>query len=357
MPKVHFNNKEKVFFSSLKFSVDEYFEKNHLKKTGNRALYLKSIILIPSAIILYCSLIFIKMPPIAGILISGIFGFILACIGFNVMHDACHGSYSGEKAINHIMGYSLNALGGNSFIWKFKHNIIHHTYPNVDGMDDDIAKSPLIRQCTTQKWLPVHKFQHIYVLLVYAITSMAWVFIMDFNKYFKRKIVSTTLQRMDTKEHFIFWASKFLYLLFYILIPVYLVGWEHWAVGFISFNIVMGFALAIVFQLAHVVEDAKFEHVASNGSLNIQEEWAIYQVRATANFATTNRFISWFLGGLNFQVEHHLFPKISHIHYPALNKIVKQKCLQYKISYNEFPSMTKAVVSHFKMMKDLGKKP
>ncbi len=357
MPKVSFNNKERHFHYSLKSSVDEYFANKQIKKTGNYALYLKTFALIPGAILIYFSLLFFKMPWTVGVLLSGVFGFVLASIGFNIMHDACHGAYSSHKWINDVMGHSLNALGGNAFIWKFKHNIIHHTYPNVDGMDDDIAKSPLMRQCTTQKWFPLHKFQHIYVVLVYAITSFAWVFIMDFTKYFKKKVVNLPLQKMNTKEHVIFWASKVLYLLFYIAIPLYIVGWQRWLVGFISFNVVMGFTLAIVFQLAHVVEHTEFEFVESNDAIKIEDEWAVYQVKATANFATTNKIISWFVGGLNFQVEHHLFPRISHVHYHALNKIVKEKCMQFNISYNEFPTMTMAIASHFKMMKELGKKP
>ena len=357
MPKVSFNNKNRVFYAALKSSVDEYFATNNIKKTGNGKLFTKTLILIPAAIIIYISLLVFSMPAVVGILLSGLFGFVLASIGFNVMHDACHGSYSSRGWINGLMGHTLNALGGNAFIWKFKHNIIHHTYTNVDGMDDDIAKSPLMRQCHTQKWLPMHRFQHIYVVLVYSITSFAWVFMMDYAKYFSKKIVSTPLQKMSKKEHLIFWLTKILYLLFYVAIPVMAVGWGKWAIGFVSFNIVMGFTLAIVFQLAHVVEDAVFEFTDSENDLKIEEEWAVYQVKATANFATKNKIISWFVGGLNFQVEHHLFPRVSHIHYRALNKIVKETCMQYNVPYNEFPTMLKAMASHFKMMKEFGRKP
>ena len=357
MTKVTFNNKHRVFYNSLKSSVDEYFTNNNLSKTGNWKLYTKTGVLIPSAIIIYLSLLIFPMPAIVGILLSGVFGFVLASIGFNIMHDACHGSYSSKNWVNDVLGLSLNALGGNAFIWKFKHNIIHHTYTNVDGIDDDIAKSPLMRQCSTQKWVPAHRFQHIYVVLVYAISSLAWVFLMDFNKYFKKRIVAMPLQKMDGKEHFVFWMSKVLYALFYIAIPVMAVGWKAWAIGFVSFHVVMGFTLAIVFQLAHVVEHVEFEFAGENDAMKIEDEWAIYQVKTTANFAPKNKVISWFVGGLNYQVEHHLFPRISHVHYPALRNIVKQTCEKFNISYNEFPTMTKAVASHFKMMRQLGRKP
>ena len=230
-----------------------------------------------------------------------------------------------------MVGYSLNALGGNAFIWKFKHNIIHHTYTNVDGVDDDIAKSPLMRQCSSQKWVPAHRFQHIYVVLVYAISSFAWVFIMDFNKYFKQKIHTTALQKMSTKEHVIFWLSKVLYVVFYIAIPVYFVGWGPWSIGFACMHVTMGLALALVFQLAHVVEHVEFEAAAGMEHKQIENEWAIHQVKTTANFAPRNFFVNWYVGGLNYQIEHHLFARVSHVHYPAISKIVEETCKEFQL--------------------------
>lgn len=357
MPKVTYNNKSKPFYQTIKAGVDQYFAGKKVKPTGNWKLYSKSIILISSAVAIYTSLLLFTLPVVISIVLCCVLGLLLASIGFNVMHDACHGSYSSKKWINNIMGLTLNALGGNAFIWKFKHNIIHHTYTNVDGVDDDINKSPLMRMCASQKWVPAHRFQHIYVLPVYAISSLAWVLLLDFDKYFKRKIVDTPLQKMDRREHFIFWISKVLYVLFYILIPALVLGWVPWLIGFVSMHIVMGITLAIVFQLAHVVEDTAFEHVEANDQLQIENEWAIHQVVTTANFARKNKIISWLTGGLNFQVEHHLFPRISHVHYPAISAIVQRACLQYNIAYNEFPTMSKAVVSHFKTMRQLGRKP
>jgi linoleoyl-CoA desaturase len=355
--KVSFNNKDNSFYQDLKSSVENYFNTHHLKKTGNWKLYSKAIVLVPAAIGIYLVLLFSHISLIPGILLSGLFGFVLASIGFNIMHDACHGSYSRKPWVNNIMGLSLNLLGGNAFIWKFKHNIIHHTYTNIDGLDDDIAKSPAMRSCESQKWVKAHRFQHIYVVFLYAISSFLWVSLMDFNKYFKRKVHNTSLQKMDVTEHVIFWLSKLLYIVFYIIIPVHFAGWTAWAIGFTCMHIMMGLTLALVFQLAHVVEDAAFVFAPGIEPQKIEEEWAIHQVRTTANFAPHNKLISWFVGGLNFQIEHHLFPKVSHVHYPALAPIVKQICAEHHIHYNEFSTMSKAVASHFHMMKKLGKKP
>jgi linoleoyl-CoA desaturase len=357
MPKVTYNNKSKPFYQAIKTGVDQYFDARRIKQTGNWKLYSKSLVLIAAAAIFYTSLLLFTLPVWVSLVFCGLLGLTLASIGFNVMHDACHGSYSSRKWINNVMGLTLNALGGNAFIWKFKHNIIHHTYTNVDGVDDDINKSPLMRMCESQKWVPAHRFQHIYVLPVYAISSLAWVLMLDFDKYFKRKIVNTPLQKMDSREHFLFWISKLLYVTFYILVPALAVGWMPWLIGFITMHVVMGITLAIVFQLAHVVEDTESEHVAANDHLQIENEWAIHQVKTTANFAPDNKIVGWFTGGLNFQVEHHLFPRISHVHYPAISAIVRQACRQYNIDYHEYPTMGKAIASHFRTMRQLGRKP
>jgi len=357
MYKVTFNNKNKVFFNTLKAAVDQYFHDNKIKKTGNWRLYTKTIILIPLAILCYVGLLFLPLNIYAGVGISALLGIITASIGFNVMHDSCHGSFSTKNWLNDSLGLiSMNALGGNAFFWKIKHNIIHHTYTNVDGVDDDLNNRPFMRECATQAWHPVHRWQHYYMFLLYGFTTLLWMFISDYTKYFTKKIYTTEVRTMNLKEHFIFWISKVLYILFYIAIPVYLLGWGPWAIGFVTMHLVLGFTLAIVFQLAHVVEDTGFE-AASFEPKKIENEWAIHQVKTTANFAEKNKFVSWFVGGLNFQIEHHLFPRISHIHYPAISKIVRETCAQFEIQYNYYPTMRAAVASHYRMMKQLGAKP
>ncbi len=356
MAKVTFNKTDNSFYNALKSDIDAYFKSNNIKKTGNWRLYSKAIFLMTLAVSLYIILIFTTIPVWQGILFSAILGLTLASIGFNVMHDACHGSFSSKSWVNNVLGLTLNAMGGNAFIWKQKHNIIHHTYTNVDGIDDDIAKSPLMRQCSTQKWVPAHKFQHIYVLLIYAISSFAWVFIMDFNKYLSRRIFRTPIQKMSTADHLTFWLSKALYVLFYVAIPIYFVGLGPWAIGFTVMHVAMGFALAIVFQLAHVVEITEFEE-AKNEVNFVDQNWAEHQVRTTADFARKSKLVSWYVGGLNFQIEHHLFPRVSHIHYPEISEIVKANCIKFNLPYNEYSKMSEAVASHFRIMKQFGEKP
>lgn len=358
MSKVTFNNNNNHFFQSLKTSVDEYFIKTKKSKTGDFRLYLKSFILVGGAIAIYYCLMFISPNIFTAVILAALFGFLNACIGFSVMHDANHGSYSKNNLLNDIVGMiGSNGLGANAFFWKQKHNIIHHTYTNIDGVDDDIAKSPIIRQCETQKWVPAHQVQHLYMPFVYSLSSIFWIFVMDFTKYFKRKINNTVAWKMNLKNHIVFWLTKIWYFSMFIIFPISVWGFGAWIIGFLIANMAMGITLSFVFQMAHVVENTEFEHTPLDTTKHIETAWAEHQIKTTSNFAMNNKIISWFVGGLNFQVEHHLFPKISHVHYPAISKIVAEKCAEFNLPYNYYPTFQSALKSHFRVMKNLGKKP
>ena len=161
---------------------------------------------------------------------------------------------------------------------------------------------------------------------------------------------------MDLKEHIVFWVGKLFFILFYIILPISLLGWGKGLLGLFISQFTMGLTLAIVFQLAHVVEHAEFE-AAGVDPVKIENEWAIHQIKTTANFAFTNKMATWFLGGLNYQIEHHLFPRISHIHYPAISQIVRDTCVQFGLHYIYFPSTRAAVLSHVRLMNQMGKRP
>lgn len=354
MTKVTFANNKSPFYTAIRKEVNEYFNQKKLSQQGNWSLYIKTIIFLSVTVVLYTWLVFYTPVWYLALPLCAILGMNQAFIGFNVMHDACHGSYSEKKWVNDFFGYSMNFLGSNAFLWKTKHNVVHHTFTNIDGVDDDIMKIPVLRHCETQQKLKMHRYQHIYSVLIYCLTIHFWVWLMDFIKYFTGKVVITPLKNFTVKEHIIFWVSKLWYAVAYIVIPWYVLGFTPFIIGFLVMNALFGLTMSVVFQLAHVVEKAHFEE-ALHGDKLIEKEWAEHQVLTTCNFSTKNKIASWFLGGLNFQIEHHLFPKISHIHYPAISGIVERVCRQYNVSYNYYPTMGEAIASHFKVLRDLGR--
>ena len=349
-----FSSTPQSFHSELKRRISDYFEEVGASPTGNYKLFIKAVILMVSFLFIYIHLVFFTPHPFFAILESVILGGVVAAIGFNVMHDGAHGSFSKYKWVNRFAALSLNILGGNSFMWNVKHNVIHHAYTNVDGMDDDIDIQPWMRMSSTQKKYRLHKYQHIYFWGLYSLLYILWIFVLDYQKYFKAKIGTLPLKTMTISDHIQFWAFKLFHFALFVGLPIYMVGFTSWLIGFLVFTIVAGLVLSLVFQLAHTVEHTAFP-VPNVETNKLEDEWAIHQIKTTTNFATHNKLVSWLVGGLNFQIEHHLFPKISHIHYPAISKIIRQACQEYGIVYIEYSRVRSAVASHVAFLRQMGR--
>ena len=349
-----FSNVPHSFHSELKRRISEYFEEVGTSPTGNYSLFIKAVILMASFISIYIHLVFFTPSAFWAIIESVVLGGVVAAIGFNVMHDGAHGSFSKYKWVNTLAALSLNILGGNSFMWNVKHNVIHHAYTNVDGVDDDIDIQPWMRMSSTQKKYRLHKYQHIYFWGLYSLLYLFWIFVLDYQKYFKARVGNMPLKKMSLRDHIEFWAFKLFHLFLFVGLPIYMVGFTSWLISFLIFTVVAGLVLSLVFQLAHTVEHTAFP-VANAETNKMEDEWAIHQIKTTANFATNNKLVSWLVGGLNFQIEHHLFPKISHIHYPAISKIIRQACQEYGIAYIEYSRVRYAVASHVAFLRQMGR--
>jgi len=349
-----FTNVPHSFHSDLKGRITNYFEEVGKSTYGNYSLFSKAVILMVSFALVYTHLVFFTPNTFFSIFECIILGGIVSSIGFNVMHDGAHGSFSKYKWVNRFAAFSLNILGGNSFMWNVKHNIIHHAFTNVDGVDDDIDIQPWMRMSATQKKYRMHKYQHIYFWVLYSLFYLFWIFVLDYQKYFKSKVGNMELKKMTLSDHLIFWGFKLFHAFLFVGLPIYMLGFTSWVIGFLIFTSFAGLVLSLVFQLAHTVEHTAFP-MPDEVTGKMENEWAIHQIKTTANFATNNRLISWLVGGLNFQIEHHLFPKISHIHYPQISKIIRQACREYGIEYIEYHKMRYAVALHVAFLKQMGR--
>lgn len=351
------NDSNKQFQSELRKRVDSYFKDNKLSKNGNYKLYLKTIVMFSAYLVPYF-LINFSVFESKGIwaLMAVIMGLGMAGIGMNVMHDANHGSYSNNKRFNKILGFfSIGLLAGNSLNWRIQHNMIHHTYTNVHGHDEDITSIGLLRFEPHTEKKKIHKFQFLYAWFFYGLMTLMWSTVKDFqqvvrfNKAGYLKGWNTTF----AKELSIVILSKILYF-GYVMIPYFVVPemtFLNWILGYVIMHATAGFVLTVVFQLAHVTEKNEFPLVHEG---ELENNFLEHQLRTTTNFATHNRFISYMLGGLNFQVEHHLFPAISHVHYPQISKIVESTVKEFNLPYNIERTFFGAVYQHTKMLYKLG---
>ena len=345
------------FIHSLRGKVNEYFQKKQISKQGNTNMVFKTVFMFSLFLIPYFIMTSgIFTSTVIFFLLWIIMGFGMAGIGLSVMHDANHGSYSKNKRINKILGYTLNMLGGNSYLWKIQHNYLHHAYTNIEDADEDINVPVFLRFSPHAEKRSIQRFQHIYAWFFYALATLSWVTTKNFLQFFRYKQKGLIKGDKEFRTELIkeiMW--KILYYFIFIGIPVMVLSFSIWIIlaAFILMHMIIGLSLGSIFQPAHIMPTSQYPLPDNNG--NMENNWAIHQLLTTSNYSPENRIFSWFIGGLNFQNEHHLFPNICHIHYYHISKIVRQASADFGIPYNTQPSFIRAIWNHIKMLKHLGK--
>ena len=258
--------------------------------------------------------------------------------------------------MNKLFGHTADFLGVSSSNWINQHNKLHHTYTNIYNHDEDINGKGLFRFTKDAPRRKMHRFQHIYWTVFYGFLTLGWFFadLFAYGKYRKQGL--NKKQGMDKfKELFTIIAFKLFYVFYMLVVPYLVLDVAFWQVviGVFTLEFVAGTILSVIFQMAHVVD--KFDlsnHDKFEGTT--KDEWTVHQIHNTFDFAVKNKFLTWYCGGLNFQVIHHLFPTISHAHYPKLYEIVKETARKHGINYQEFRTFREAFISHLTFLKKLG---
>ena len=308
--------------------------------------------LVPFAFILFASItnvwLFIGLWALMGLGIAG--------IGVNVMHDANHGSFSKNKKLNKVVSLVMNILGGDASIWRLQHNVLHHAFTNIHDADDDIIGPPMLRFSPHEPKKKVHRYQFVYAWVLYGLMTIIKVAYTDFKRAIKYRKMGLIKTRKEFVQRLIkISAGKLMYFGYILVLPMLFAPMPVWAVilGFLVMHMVTGFMLSIIFQTAHVTPSSEFPLPDEKGEM--ENNWAVHQLLTTTNFSPKSRFFSWFIGGLNYQIEHHLFANISHVHYRDISRIVADTAREFGIPYNVQPSFVKAVHSHGKMLYRLGR--
>lgn len=343
------------FFATTRKRVDVYFKENGLSKNANAFMWVKTAFFLSIFLCLYLLILSGWFGAWAMLGMAVLLGAFSAFIGFNICHDAIHGAFSHNKKVNQGLSHLFYLIGANPYMWDITHNIVHHTYTNIPGHDEDIEIAPgLIRLDESESVNKAQRYQHFYAFLLYGLASISWVFRKDYIKFFQKKIGQHT-QKHPKREYFNLFFYKLLYYFLFIALPLMVLDLSWWQVafGFLMLHLTEGLVLGLVFQLAHVVEGTDFPVPNEQG--NVEEAWAEHQMRTTANFAPNSALASFFLGGLNRQIEHHLFPKVCHVHYPSISKIIKQTAAEFNLPYIENPTFAAAISSHYRMLKKFGK--
>lgn len=350
------NNPE--FITELRAKVSNYFEVNNISKYGNWKMVVKAIFMFSLYVTPYILMMTGVINSFTGVFTCWVLlGFGQAGVGLVVMHDANHRSWSKNQTLNKWMSKSMYLVGGFPPNWQHQHNTLHHGFTNIEGHDEDIDAGSTLRFSPHKPLLKMHKYQHVYAWFLYGLMTLMWVTASDFKQYVRFNKSGVNLSSRKTNKQLLVTLiiSKLIYYCVFLVAPVIFLpfAWYWIIIFFLTMHFISGFLLTIIFQTAHVVPATKYPLPDDEGMM--ENNWAIHQLYTTSNFAPNNKVLTWLIGGLNYQVEHHLFPHISHIHYPKLSKLVENMANKYNLPYHVQPGFLKAIWEHGKMLKKLGR--
>jgi linoleoyl-CoA desaturase len=356
--KIKFTNPEKsTFFPTLRKRVEQHFISNNICKSGGTGIIYKALFMLSLYLVPYILIMTGYFSNTTMLILSVVMGLGIAGVGMSVMHDAIHGSLAKSNGLNKIFGASIYLLGGNAYNWEVQHNRLHHTYTNIHEVDEDITGKFLLRLSYQEKQRYIHKFQHIYAFFLYSLMTFSFLW-KDFKEIslFNRMSESGLTKPFPRKELMLLIATKIAYVIFICVIPLVFssITFGQWLVGFLAMHCTAGIILSTVFQMAHVVEGTDQPKPDNLGC--VENAWAVHQLQTTSNFAGRNRLLSWYIGGLDYQIEHHLFPSISHVHYHSLSPIVRETAREFGLEYNAKPDFINALRSHVRMLRNMGTK-
>lgn len=339
------------FLSTVKTRVEEYFKNYQLSRHGNWEMALKSLLLFSLYLVTYISVFILDLGGALLLTAFSLIGFLTALIGFNFSHDVMHGACFSKPFWNRFFSYVFDFNGTSSFIWKITHNTQHHTYTNIPGLDEDIDKAIWLRLSPKDALYPFHRFQPFYASFLYTLTSLNWIFYADY-KYFLRYFREG---KIGLREGILFFLFKGINLTVFLLMPAFFLSasLSEIVIAFFCLHFSGGFLSALVFQLAHIVEGVRFPFPDDFDLKKLQ--WAEHELYTTSNFATKYPWCGFFFGGLNYQIEHHLFTHVCHVHYRKIAPIVKKTALEFGLPYQEQSTFLRAILSHLKTLRQFGR--
>lgn len=348
-----FPKDEAGFLSELRRRTDNYFAKTGKSERDCWQMYLKTAVILAWLATSYALLVFAAPTVWLAAPLSISLALAISAVGFSVQHDGSHHAYSRYDWVNRLAALSLDLIGASSYLWRWKHVVFHHTYPNVAGQDADINVGVVARLAPQQRRRWAHRWQHVYLWILYALTASVWHLFGDFKDVIAGSIRDHKIPRPKGWELVTFIVGKFVSISLLLGIPMLVHSWWVVLIFYVVVTAVLGVVLTVVFQLAHCVEEAEFPQPTADGRM--EDAWAIHQVQTTVDFSRKNRVLCWLLGGLNFQVVHHLFPTVCHVHYPALSRIVEETCREFGVRYSAHRSFLAGVASHFRWLRRLGR--
>ncbi len=346
---------EETFLQELRQEVNQYFEKAGIDRFANRLAKTKALLLFSTFVCLYLGMLTAGNHLGQYLFCCSFLGPVSVFLALNVGHDAAHHTLSRKRHVNDILVNVFSLFGVSGYMWKMRHVHTHHVFPNIPGMDQDIGQSELARVHPRISWRNFHRWQHLYMPLLYLIYSLHWFLYRDFKDFSVLRFGARTLVRHPARAFWGMVLTKVLFLTALIGLPLWLttlgIGWI--ALGFLLTEMMASLFVTFVLVASHVGEGAEFPVPNEKGEMPYS--WALHQIRTTTDFATDNALITHLYGGFNHHVVHHLFPHVSHIHYPVLTQLLEKKLKAHQIPYAYHPTLGQALRAHHRHLVNLGR--
>ncbi len=342
------------FQSTLKARVQSYLA---TKKAGGKAtpfMWFKVAFFIVAYLGMLGNLVLVRHSLPVTLLLIAVESMLIVGLAYNVSHDAVHGALSEKRWVNEVFYYlTFNLFGPNAYLWRNRHVVMHHSAVNVPGFDFNIEAAKILRFAPTQEWRPYHRFQHLYAPFAYLVFTFHWVFIKDFKMLFLDRIGNVAEIRHPLARILELVAWKIVHVCIFIVTPTLALGVPLWQVllAYLFFQFLTSFQFVLTFTGSHLNEGMVF--VAASPENQIRHSFLEHAILTSLDFHPTSPVLSFWLGGFNSHVAHHMFPNVCSVHYPELSRIIQRTSAEYGLPYKQI-SIDKLFVRHFRYLKQMG---
>jgi linoleoyl-CoA desaturase len=278
-------------------------------------------------------------------------GILLVLNFLNLIHEAVHGTLFRNKRVNNWYIHFLDLMGANSYTWKLRHIRLHHNYPNVMGWDSDFEQSPLARVFPHAPFSKLHKYQHIYLPLIYPLYLLNWLLVRDFRDFFNRKkLVWKVIDTIPPVEYVKLFLFKAGFLFYVVVLPVLVLNihWSQAVIGFLVMVFTASIIALVVLLSPHASTESQFPVPDGHGQM--PTGWLRHQLNCTNDVKEDNWFIRFFMGCFNYHIAHHLFPSINHVYYPEVTQLIRDFAQKHDLPYRQFSLMT-SLHNHYLLLR------
>jgi linoleoyl-CoA desaturase len=352
--KISFNKEEKCdFITTLRARVNDYLKENQISSKANFSMFFKTCVFFLIISLVLTLIVFFNQNLALFLILSTFLGFFVSTGSMNVVHDALHGAYLSSPKKNRALGFLMDFIGVSSFYWKKEHTVDHHTFTNINEHDADLDVPFILRLSPKSKKISLHRFQHLYAPFLYCLNFFHWAYISDFKRIY-RILRGTSKENPSKLEACLLIFFKLLHIALFVILPMIVLNnnWYIILLGYVAYLFSASLTMTTIFQLAHIVENVSFPEPCVDGKIN--NSFAKHQLATTCNFATKSNVVGFLFGGLNFQIEHHLFPLLCHVHLKKIAPIVEKTAYEFGLTYHKNESLLGALKSHFRTLKQLG---